>query len=1249
MPRKNKPKQAGVVDTASLQNSYHSDYKEPSPAQQKFETEYFAKYKLANEMPQVNTVDGLCASYNIDRQKVSRLTALGLNLETISKIIWEYSDIEHQKVYLEKKGPFGLVGMLPDRVYQWERINSKLDALERFAEQLSERDLNVQRVRLHEDVEDIGATSIEIYQKLIFKEGTPLLSDGVLNSGPKLKEINRDIFLYQYFSALNDLAKDNDSKYSMFSKNPFENLTSKTKAYFGEKERSSRIGRLTDQEVVNLLPELDRRFEKLEIDEQTIVRNDSQKGVAYQYFRSLGLFKDKELLGEETLSLFDKLGGANSNQLLYNLNFVKNPSVFLSGKIKANAELISQLPPNFFGKVRAMDYVADEFLDRRVLAFAKEIGPLKAQFYINFLFYQESVSTGADKLPKPLLDKRMLDNRIFGSADFIKSLPEMWAYSYFRAIFETGAVGILTDRKVTANKLVKDIVQMTDKDQPTPYFEALARTGDLRLTESEYTGRILQLDKASRSFLSAIAALGSVDALFSARVMRFSDYLLFANHGMLLSRYLNTLTGGNAQDLTSDRFLGYFTQKPAMLVPVLDALGKRGDIKGQREHSQISGQMSWALMHLLQLSEKMPVEFENARSRLAELIRYGGTLGLLGYNAKEEMEFLVKKGDRAYISRLAHDVSEALDVVYKSSETVTVPFPLRHIPQFSEWYEDRKLAKIRRTKNRETDESIESAKGFIAYRELLSRVSQFRSAGIALQDIIEALDNCAALIGLDEHLSKQMHTRIFSNINSVFAVKKVSEKRLRQRYGEIFEYMERHRAGGSVNRSSSLIKESYDQIIANLSICYGLNKELSIKTVKREKNILSKGAKVEMIGKYEQHFVTEIEKAVNSARYSSFMEYTSVHSAILRAILGREVKLNAIPAELKNAVEGYLTVDHNKEHLGKLIEIYALEGAQAATRWAYELGGNRQVLKVMSKRGTDIGQINKFEVSFAASKPMDFVEKNKIRVAQIYSEIISLVHQLGYGDLEQLGVKRSGKTEQDAVAIYQKLLKISEEKKFVREQKLIIEDIKDHINGIRTSVGQLYAAEEGARLKFFISADPIQKMQLGVGFNSCLDIRRGAFSYGAVARGIDANNIVLYASKVGDAGTVGRVSLVDTDSGLLVNSGFYENTVYDLHGKENGWVSAIAELSRSANRSVLIPTRFVDAGGSMAAALIESGFVLKRGIGAKIDRAVCAWVYSDLYPNERLGSDGTSLVLDAYVMNPKEANPKKAVKSIARA
>lgn len=363
---------------------------------------------------------------------------------------------------------------------------------------------------------------------------------------------------------------------------------------------------------------------------------------------------------------------------------------------------------------------------------------------------------------------------------------------------------------------------------------------------------------------------------------------------------------------------------------------------------------------------------------------------------------------------------------------------------------------------------------------------------------------------------------------------------------------------------------------------------------------------------------------------------------MLRAMVGKEVREFDISPDLRNALVGYLTVSHNKDQLLRLIQAYATSGAEAANKWASNLEGNRRVIGLMQSKGTNLDRLNNFEVKFNAAKPLDFIEKNRIRIAMIYSEIMSLISQLGYDNLEKIGVKATGNLPADANVIYDSLMAISKEIKFTREQMLVMEDIRNHVKSINSSSGQLYVAENGAEIRFFVASDPLKKMQLGVGFASCLDIRNGPFSYGAVARAIDANSIVIFASKMGEEDVLARVSMVDTDVGLLVNSGFYENTVYDLSGKESGWISALMALSNSINRPILIPGRFLEAHQAMKAALNEYGFELKVGIKAKIDKAVCSYTYSDLYGGpSTIGQNGLTIAIEAYMIKPTSSGLRR--------
>lgn len=581
-----------------------------------------------------------------------------------------------------------------------------------------------------------------------------------------------------------------------------------------------------------------------------------------------------------------------------------------------------------------------------------------------------------------------------------------------------------------------------------------------------------------------------------------------------------------------------------------------------------------SLTFILDYWEHSPEAMGKVLDRSPELLLYHGVLANVGYDASEETAFLIKKGNKAEITRLALDLMAAY--VMKSEHPADLEY----------------LVGLRR---------------------------DFNPA-----ERIAAIDKMAAFTKVAHDLPYETRTEMAETRAKFFApAPSASEGELRNAYPDVMDYLGRHPA----------VKK--EEVVPLLSACLSFGKKLNLKTVNIEKQQLGIGAKVEIKEKYEKKFLSELQAAVKRARYDAFMEATDIYYSILDIVCDKKVERKGeLPVYFKNALEGYFNVQHNKELMKELLGTYYLKGPGEAEKWISGLEGNAEAVKRMAGRGTSIDAVNKFKATYKVPV-QKFQEKFEIRTSQVYSELRSLMHQLGYKSMKDLGIAETDDLLANGVAVAKELNQRVRKGEFSSDQKLIVDDINGHIENLKSALGQLHVAEGGGTVTFFVSTDPIQKLQMGVGFPSCLDITKRSNGHGAVARTIDANNVTLYAADGTEKGPIiGRVSLMESDKGFFVNSHFYENTTYDLFVPESGWIDALVKFSRAAGRDIMIVPSLFTPAQNMTEALGKAGFSLEK-VKVHIDKAACDYSYSDLGFGDYIHEEGHDLEFEAYVLRAK--------------
>ncbi len=646
---------------------------------------------------------------------------------------------------------------------------------------------------------------------------------------------------------------------------------------------------------------------------------------------------------------------------------------------------------------------------------------------------------------------------------------------------------------------------------------------------------------------------------------RFGKFIEFTTslEPSLAEHYLRAFenrAGSDIEVLTSDALKGYISAVGGNAYQFLGVL---------------HGTPVSSLSFILDQWKRFPDAMARVIDRSPELLVYHRALAGVGYDASEETAFLIKKGNKAEITRLALN----LMAVYAMKEEY--PADLEY------------LVKLRK---------------------------DFKPV-----ERIAALDTMVSFTRIARDLPNEARDKLADARSKLFSfAPSVSEEKLHEAYPDVMEYLGRHAA------------ISRDEVLPLLSACLSLGKALNLGTVNIEKQQLKMGAKVEIKEKYEKKFLSELQVAEKRARYESFMERTDIHHAILELVCGGEVERKGeLPADFKIALEGYFNVQHNRELLGELLRTYYLKGPEEAERWVSGLEGNRKVIKLMESRGTDLDAISKYKASYEA-QTQDFQEKYEIRASQVYGELHSLLHQLGYKEMKDLGVEETDDRLATGMALAKVLNQLLREGNFSSDQKLIVDDVNGHVENLKSALGQLHTVKEGGKVTFFVATDPIKKLRMGVGFPSCLDVTKKSNGHGAVARTIDANNVTLYAADGNEDGPIiGRVSLMESDKGFFVNSTFYENTTYDLFAPQGGWVDALVKLANATGRDVIIvPNLFSRPIPTLAKSLETAGFALGK-VELHVDKAVCDNLYSDLGFGEYTPEEGMRLSLEAYVLKAK--------------
>jgi len=925
-----------------------------------------------------------------------------------------------------------------------------------------------------------------------------------------------------------------------------------------------------------------------------------EEKVRYQLFFAITSTKQVDrIISPEMREFLQKAAPEVAKHYLVSLRIGKDFERLDSDDVRSFAlSLDPEVASYYFSWMGEFDTAVARATAPRVLGssgFFNSVGPDAAKAYIS------AVYRGKAEL--------LFDPRVMERVEFLKALKPLEAY--FEALSED-SVDVLTSDKFVS--LSSELNSMDDQVVKN-YLQALGVTKNIEVMASEEFLKELELfgDQASSQFLYAVWRTGKLEELLQPEITGFAEQL----DPIVAGKYFYVIGAKGIEEeggkeffdtLAGERLRSFvLLLEPVVGAKYLSSLTAKGafDLLVSDEGMQLVESLGGVASQFLEIVDNSlkfepgslkfilgvyassPEEFERVIDRAPELLLYHTKLLKSEYDASEETRFLIKKGNKAEITRLAVNVGSGIAL--------------------AEHYHPELL------------EYLQKSKEFLPVAER-----------------IKAIDRVSVFLRLEGDLPEELKAEKAKDFKRILGEGRKpteeDEQELREKFPEVMGYVDRHKAhADSTPGYESPISE--EEVLEMLLVARDCGRELNLNVVKKEKQQLASGREVAFKPKFEEKFVSELRSSVRMARQNALLEALDAHRAILSVICGRKIaQEEEISENLGNVLEGFFGIKYNQRVLADLVRIYHEEGPEAAIEWISGLEGNKRVVKKMEERGTNVKAMHEFKLVLELSASQSFQEKQELRAAMIFSELKSLVRQLGYSGLEELGVEETGDREADSIEVAKKLNERARQGGFSPEQKIIVDDVNEHLAHLKTSVGQLHSIEEGKKVVFFVPRDPIEEAQMGVGFPSCLDIKKGSNRHGAVARTVDENNPNIFAAEGDENGQViSRVSLLESDKGFLVNSQFYENTTLDLFNEGESWVDVLLEFSRQTGREVMIVPTLFASHPKIVELLKAYGFELEE-VGVHIDKAVCDVIYSDLGFEEDFGEEGLDVTFEAYVL-----------------
>ncbi len=851
-----------------------------------------------------------------------------------------------------------------------------------------------------------------------------------------------------------------------------------------------------------------------------------------------------------------------------------------------------------------------ELTDERVLDFAKSIGSDAAFQYFYVIANTKAVaeltdervldfakSIGSNTTSKyfyAIADTKaaveLTDEQVLKASEFIKSIGSEAANYYFKAIADTKAVAELTDERVL------DFAKSIGSDAAYYYFKAIADTkavveltDELVLRSSEFINSIGSV--TAFQYFNAIADTKAVAELTDEQVLSFAKSIRSAAY-----QYFRAISETKlVQELTDRTFLAYASDSRVAphLHGILDHLGVAPEtyMSVLRLYTSMYNREQDRAA-LLKVADRLP-DLTAIHAKL-------GSSGVDGLIVDMAVKHLINKGDKAFITAFSLRVSKA-----------EIP---ESLPLFLE---------------------------------------DIQEAGIDMATVIRAIDAYAVIANSTAEVPEELKGSYVERVRGVLERPGKTEPdektlmQLRSRYQDVMEYLDRHLAYAEANRDyNSPIKR--DEVLSVLAACLRVRDSLNLNAVNTEKQQLKMNRTPQIKEKYENAFMKELRRALEGGRFETLLRLKREAIMIIPSyICGRAISEREFSQEMLNIFEGFFRITkNNRAVLHEYLRIWIIEGAAAANAWLGGLERNKALVNEMKERGTDIAALEAFSVTYTGMGAKEASEKIAMRVNQLYGELRSMVHQLGFPVVKAL-LGESGSAIEVAEKVVKTLNDLVNKDGATPEQRVVIDDINQHLKDMRGASGQIRMCSETSHegITFFIETDPVKKLQIGVGFPSCLDITKGSNSFGAVARAFDANNITMYVAQGDrDSNVVGRISLLDTDKGFLLNSHFYENTNLNLFDSKGGWITALIELVRVTKRDIMIVPSLFAVTPNIENMLKIAGSASRREVNAHVSKGVCDEIYTDVSGGRiRVGEDGFNIRTDAYVLDAAHKSSEQQI------
>ncbi|MCL5433639.1 MAG: hypothetical protein M1538_01505 [Candidatus Marsarchaeota archaeon] len=489
-----------------------------------------------------------------------------------------------------------------------------------------------------------------------------------------------------------------------------------------------------------------------------------------------------------------------------------------------------------------------------------------------------------------------------------------------------------------------------------------------------------------------------------------------------------------------------------------------------------------------------------------------------------------------------------------------------------------------------------------------------KDKNITVKDRIDLLNKLSLLFRLSKEsvIDDESVNKLIENLNAAIITYKTNNKikelslnnlidKMSEYAPNASKYIKEHiNAPGSIFINDNVLNELKNLISQYLTIKLNFNNsdiKINIDNIYAVyvENVKKKGKKINSNPKYEKKFLRDFK------RYNDLAEINIENTTIKRIITDLNIN-KLILSKLTGIDESKIFTDKLSKEFINVIEGY-INGSLYNelifdNKTISNIKYNRQILRELIIKYYQGGNAAAIDYIMGFEESKDIIENMKQRGTNI-----------------------------DAINNLKLYYKISAPIKFNVGDKNIFKNKKENII-------------------FYNETDIINKLNSGVYNKTCLNIINGENSFGAIAYAVDINNFIIYIAKDDeDKKIFGRLSLIESDKGFILNSDIYLNNDYKRCIDIDIIIDFLEKFSEISGRTLIIPDKIVLKSEFFSYDSLKKAnktLGIRADLNCRIDKAISSIIYSSIFGDffgktkNLTNLSNFNKRIEGYIIKPKQ-------------